>query len=408
MRIFLYFKKRMKMYLFIILFLLAIFATYIYLTAGQKNWDKSLVLLAGQFLRLKISLLINSYLPIGDIADYKYNFYLYFGPFASILLMPFVAMWGISTPQYIIGIISLIACFILVYLISKKFELNTIDSLWLALFFDFSSVLFSLSVMNISAYQVEALGAPLLLLSLYEYFTKKRGLIIGIFLGLAVMTRFTLLLSVSFFIVEFIRKRITQKGILFILIPIVISCILLGFYNQRRFHSFFETGYSYNISLKGFIAKQNLKHGVTNVSHIPANLYSFLIMSPQPLVADRFGFYLKYPYLTASNWGMAIWYTSPLFLLLIFRHKRNKYFLSSLIAVISISIPLFTYYSIGGTQFGYRYAIDFLPFLLLLLIPCIAPKLSKTAIALIIIGVLFNLTYSDSLFGVYPLLNIYK
>lgn len=407
MNLFLRIKNNWRIYLFIFLFALSLFSVYVYLGVGQKNWDKSLVLLSEQFLRYKISLPINEYLPIADIADYKYNFYVYFGPFPSILLMPFVAIFGKEFPQYFIGVFSIIVSFIAVYSLSKKFKFSSLDSLWLSLFFVFSTVLFSTSVMNISAYQVEALGVPFVLLSLNEYFGKKRGIFIGIFLAFAVLTRFTLLLSIIFFIVEFLKRRINKRQFILILIPFLISIVLLGFYNQRRFHSFFETGYNYSRNLYSFPLSENLKHGSISLSHIPANLYSFLIMSPQPLLAQEHGFFLKFPYLTANPWGMAIWYTSPLFIFAVTRFKRSKYTTSAFLAFVGLSMPVLTYYSIGFSQFGYRYALDFLPFLFLLLLPCLSPKLSKTAIALIAIGVVFNLVYSDSLFGIYPLLNMF-
>lgn len=407
MKIIANFKKKWKIHLFILFFCLSIFSTYLYLIPGQKNWDKSLVMLSEQFLKWKISIPISNELPIGDVADYKYNFYLYFGPFSSILLMPAIILFGKQTPQFLIGIFSMISSFIAIYLISRKFKFQKIDSLWLSLFFVFSTVLFSSSVMNISAFQVEALGVPFTLFALNEYFGKKRSILIGIFLGIAAMTRFLLISSFVFFVVEYLRKRLTARQIILIAIPLVFSISLLGLYNNRRFHSFFETGYNYSISLGAFPLRENLKYGSISIAHIPANLYSFLIMPPEPLKADKDGFFLKFPYLIANPWGIAIWYTSPLFLFFLFKFKKSKYTFSAIFAIVLISIPLLTYYSIGFVQFGYRYALDFLPFLFLLLIPSLSPKLSKTAIALIIIGVLFNLVYSDSLFGIYPLLNMF-
>jgi len=401
------FRKNWKIHLFTLFFALSVFSTYLYLIPGQKNWDKSLVMLSEQFLKRKISIPISRDLPIGDVADYKYNFYLYFGPFSSILLMPAVFLFGKATPQFLIGIFSMISSFIAVYLISRKFKFQKIDSLWLSLFFVFSTVLFSSSVMNITAFQAETLGVPFVLFAINEYFGKKRSILIGILLGIATMSRFTLMFAFAFFVVEYLKKRLTTRQIILIAMPLIFSIYLLGLYNNRRFHSFFETGYNYNISLKAFPLSENLKYGAISIFHVPANLYSFLIMPPEPLKTDKDGFFLKFPYLTANPWGMAIWYTSPLFLFLLFKFRKSKYTLSAFLTIILISIPLFTYYSVGFVQFGYRYALDFLPFLFLLLIPSLSPKLSKTAIFLIIIGVLFNLVYSDSLFGIYPLLNMF-
>jgi len=131
-------------------------------------------------------------------------------------------------------------------------------------------------------------------------------------------------------------------------------------------------------------------------------------MSPEPLLTQEQSFVLKFPYLKASPWGMAIWFTSPLFLAFVYKFKRNKYSLSALISVIVILIPIILYYSIGFSQFGYRYALDFLPFLFLLLIPTLKGKLSKSDIFLIILGVVFNCIYITSLWDKYPLFGITK
>lgn len=121
-----------------------------------------------------------------------------------------------------------------------------------------------------------------------------------------------------------------------------------------------------------------------------------------PILEHKDGFVFVFPYLKADPWGMAIWITSPLFLLLFFHFRKNKYTFSALTTTIILALPIVTYYSVGFAQFGYRYALDFLPFLFLLLLPSLQTKLSKLAIALIIIGVLFNCIYITSLWDVYP------
>jgi len=88
--------------------------------------------------------------------------------------------------------------------------------------------------------------------------------------------------------------------------------------------------------------------------------------------------------------------------MLLFKFKKYKYTASAFVSTVALSIPAFLFYSIGFAQFGYRYTLDFLPFLFLLLIPSLGPKLSNKAILLIIIGVIFNCIYITSLWGVYP------
>lgn len=397
-----------KIVIFVLLFAFAVFSSFLIIsTASKYNSDTSISLLSAQFLKGHISLEPNKELPAGDISIYNGKYYLYFGPLGSIILMPFVAFFGKNFPQILIGIGSLAVSFFAIYSISKSFEFSKIDSLWLSLFFTFSTVLLSASLINITSYLVEALGVPLVLLSLAEYFSKKRRPVwIGLFLGLAVLSRITLILGVIFFVMEFFRNRLSRKQLVLLLIPVVLSCLFLGTYNYLRFHSLTETGYNYHFK-EPFPLSRNFEYGSTSLIHIPANLYSFFIKPPAPILYYEKGFVFRFPYFKADPWGMAIWFTSPLFLMLLFRFRKNKYFVSALITTICIAAPIFTWYSVGFAQFGYRYALDFLPFLFLLLIPALEPKLSKAAITLVIIGVIFNCIYITSLWDVYPHFGIY-
>ena len=400
--------KHGSLILFLLVFIFALYAAIQITTISLKiNNDNSLVLLANQFIHGHISLEAVQGMPLGDISKFNGKFYLYFGPFASMVLAPFVLIFGKTFPQIGIGIATMIISFYAVYQLAKAFAFKRIDALWLASFFIFSTVLFSSSVINITAYQVEALGVPLILLALLEYVTKKRPLIIGVLLGFAFLTRATLGISALFFFLEWIQKRLTFKQLLFIALPMLGAVLLFVIYNMTRFQSFFDTGYLYNITLYTYPLSQNLEHGYMSLVHVPANLYSFLFMSPQPILQSADGFVLKFPYMKVSPWGLAIWFTSPLFIFLITHFKKNKYTRSLLVTILCLALPVFTYYSVGFAQFGYRYTLDFLPFLFLLLLPCLTPQLSKMAILLITLGIIFNCVFMLSSWGIYPVLSMY-
>jgi len=94
-----------------------------YICNSQKyNADKHLTLLASQFTTKHIALLPDETLPLGDVADYYHNFYLYFGPFPSMALMPFVMMFGNNIPQTMLGIGTLIISFFAVYSLTRLFK----------------------------------------------------------------------------------------------------------------------------------------------------------------------------------------------------------------------------------------------------------------------------------------------
>lgn len=392
----------------ILLFLFAVYSAYLVGRVADIKGaarDNHLVLLAEQFSKGSVFLSPLG-LPHGDYVDYRERQSLYFGPFSSVVLVPFAAVFGRTFPQVSLGLTALALSFLAVFLIARRLKFNTQDCLWLALFFSFSTVLFSVSVVNLSAYQVQALGAALVLLAILEFLGKRRYLIVGVLLAVAGMTRLTLYLSVVFFLLAVLKEKGRSRKIFLLLVPIVVSLLLLGAYNYKRFRSPLESGYRYNVTANFYPMAANLRFGLFSFSHLPANLYALFGRSPDPIVEEGGGFVMKFPYLKVDPWGIAIWFTSPLFVLL-FRLKRYEYTFPALMTSLVLALPSLFYFGVGYTQFGYRYALDFLPFLFLALVPNLLPRLSSLAKALIALGIIFNGLYMASIWGYYPHFGIY-
>lgn len=387
----------------------AIFAGLIIYRAAWFGIDKHFSLLAASFIQGDLFLNPNN-LPDGDYVDYRGKQYLFFGPMPSVLLMPPVMIWGKNFPQMALSIGSLVITYFSVFLISRKLKFTRIDSLWLANFFVFGTVLYFVSLINISAYIVQAVGTAFFFLSLVEYFTKRRWLVIGMLVAAAGATRITLFGLAVFYILEIIRLRHGQdfnfkRAFILLIIPIIFSASLLGLYNFRRFHSFFDTGYTRNVSVldKNYL---NNKLGYFSPVHIPANLYIMFFAPPEPLKRDSVEFVLKFPYLKANPFGMAILFTSPLFIYLV-RTRKEGYVSSAILGIIVLALPSLTYFGIGFTQFGYRYSLDFLPLVFLILLAALRGKITGVAQILITLGVVFNSLYMSSIWNSYPLLTIF-
>lgn len=385
----------------------AIFSGFIIHRATWFSIDKHFSLLAQSFLQNDLFLSpIN--LPNGDYVDFNEKQYLFFGPMPSILLMPVVFIWGKNFPQITISFISLVVIYLATFLLCRKFKFSKIDCFWLSNFFVFGSVLYFVGLVNISAYVVQAVGTAFFMLSLLEYFSKRRWWLIGILIGAAGGTRITLFGAVVFFLLELMihRKKINfSRNLVLLIIPIIISLTLLGIYNFRRFHSFFDTGYTRNVSVldKDYY---NHKLGWFSTVHIPANLYALLLMPPDSVKKDIGQFVLEFPFLKANGWGMAIWFTSPLFIYLLLI-KKEAFTMGAVICAGMLLIPSLLYFGIGASQYGYRYSLDFLPLLFLILLSAFKKGLPDFAKLLITAGIIFNCFYMLSIWDSYPLLSIF-
>lgn len=331
-------------------------------------------------------------LPRGDIADYRARQYLFYGPMPAIMLVPAVYIWGKNFPQITLSIISLIVTYISIAALAKKLLGRLTDALWIANFFVFGTVLYFAGLVNISAFIVQTVATMFLVLALLEYFTARRWFILGILVAAAGLTRINLYLAAIFFVLEIIRMRNKipfKLSLVSFFLPIIFSLLLWGTYNYRRFQSVFETGYRYNISLQNWPNAAQMKYGLFSLQYVPTNLYSMLGRGPVPILEEGGGFILKYPYFKADGWGMAIWVTSPLFVYL-FRLRKEKYTLAAVLTILVLAIPSLLYFGVGFSQFGYRYSLDFLPFLLLILLPAFKNSLPRFAKILIIFGIVFD------------------
>ena len=174
------------------LFLFAVFSAFIIYRAASFAKDYHFSSLAQSFVHGDLFLSpVN--LPPGDFVDYYGKQYLFFGPMPAILLMPFVLFSGRDFPQITLSIFSMIVIYLAVFKLCRKFEFKSSDSIYLANFFVFGTVLYFVGIVNISAYLVQAVATMFVVLSILEYFGKKRWFVIGLLTAGAFATRSTLL-----------------------------------------------------------------------------------------------------------------------------------------------------------------------------------------------------------------------
>lgn len=394
-----------KNYLFL-LFLAALTVTSFWISQFSPATPSfHFVDLASAFLKGQLHLNEPIRDSVGDTSLFQGKYYVYFSPLPAILLMPFVALFGRNFPQQSLIPFIAIGTFIVIYKICRHLHLKSSDPFWLSIFFIFGTVYLFLTLNPISAYYVQVFGLFFIFLALFEFTGKKRPLLIGFYLGLAGLTRTIYYLTVVFFLIEFliqkgsIYKKISQIGL--VSLVAIIFFTLNGFYNYVRFQNPLETGYSFQTNTNPIYLEAK-KEGVFSLKHIPGNLYFLLFKGPDPVREDNLTYILKPPYLRVNEWGLGILFTSPLFIYLILAKLKDRHVFPSLITTFFMSIPVLTYYGIGLWQYGYRYALDFYPFLFLILLSIFKDGLPLKAKILIIYGIIFNFFFMFSIWNLYP------
>jgi hypothetical protein len=156
--------------------------------------------------------------------------------------------------------------------------------------------------------------------------------------------------------------------------------VLLNFaYNYVRFGTLLDAGYW---MIPGIQNEPWFSEGLFSLSYIPENLRAFLTGLPSVTLNP---FSIIFP-LT----GTAIWFTTPVFVFALKSKLRDAVTVSCWVAVFAIAFVIFTK-GLSGWGFGYRYALDFYPFLFVLTLKGFGKELRWYHKVLIIVGIVVNL-----------------
>jgi hypothetical protein len=296
------------------------------------------------------------------------------GPESGFLL-PFVSIFNIANLELYQGYIQpfiTISIFILSYKISRFYKFKENDSFIFAFGFTFSSVVLNVISVAWSWWFAQSIAVLLLLLLIYMYLLHRNYVYLGIVSGCAFLTRSSLVFVGLFIVIQlFFDKKISLQNkissFLRYILPICIAISIYFMYNYLRFGDIFEQGYYSQILLTEGLEKAR-EYGLLSLTHLPGNLYYFLLSGPLPVFKDSSSHVLTAPYFIANPWGMSMFLTSPWFIYIFLVNHKDRLSYSILLTIIIVSLPIFLYYGIGYKQFGYRYSLDFLPLMYWLLL----------------------------------------
>jgi hypothetical protein len=305
--------------------------------------------------------------PSGD------RYYWPLGPLPAILLMPLELLasalgaffcQGYLQPFLVAGVLWL------VYRIAQITGFRREDAAYLAFGFTFATAFLGVALWPWSWYFSQVITCLLLFAAIREMIGQRRPWVLGILFALVLATRATAILGVIWCLGEVLNTQTSGtkklKAFAGMAVPILIVLALMLSYNHARFGNPFDQGYAEQIIPPHAAAGRAV--GILSPQHIPGNLYTLLWAGPNSVRRDNVSLVLAFPYVVANPWGMSIWVTSPLFLYLFGLRYRDQTSRLLWLTVIVVAVPVLLYYGIGFRQFGYRYSLDFLPFLYYLLI----------------------------------------
>ena len=336
-----------------------VFITYLFTSGGKTPYDYS-TRLSDSFLQGKYYLTenppwLNELIPSGDE-----KYFVAYPPMPSVLLMPFRSLFGENFEQQFLAHLLGSGIAILSMAISWTIKKDKKLMIWTGALTAFGNIIWFLSTSGSSWYLGQVSAAFFLSAAIYESLNKKRPVITGVLLGAACLSRIEIILSFPFFL--YIYKSKKQLTNYFKIIMGGLPFLLFNFfYNYKRFGVIWDKGY---MLIPGVLEEAWYQNGLVNFTNIPHHLKILLLALPK--------FSKEFPFITPSWAGLAIWITTPAFVYSLFANLKEKVIKASWIAILAIALLLFSHGTTGFAQFGYRFAVDFYPFLIFLTIKGVA------------------------------------
>lgn len=326
-----------------------------------------------------------------------------FPPLPAIVLLPFVAILGMTVDDQLVFTLIAGCDVALCWWMLGRLRVSARARLMTTVLFTFGTVFWYAAEVATTWYQAHivavglalaatgiALGEPGVAESSPTRRVDRRGLAAGLLIGLAATSRLTVILAVPFFLLVGPKLgRAAWRGSVLVGAAIPVAALLA--YNilttGQVFHPAYDHLYQLEARAYGALGYRP-DWAAEDLRYVPQNLGIMLLSTPTILpdrLRDTLGtmdtplcttagssrgiFDLDCPVAVPRDIGMSVLLTSPAFLLAIpaFAARwRRRVVVAAGSAIVLVSLANLAHFSQGWVQFGYRFSNDVIPFVLLL------------------------------------------
>ena len=330
-------------------------------------------------------------LPLSRIrSSVRVQWYVSFPPLPSLLMLPSAAIAGRAGNDVIPTLLCAALILPLALLALRRLAAaglsarTTREDLWLVALLAFGSVLMFSAVQGQVWYTAQVLGVVLALVYAWASIEAAHPLAAGVALGAAALTRTAMAFMFPLFLFEAWRvtrpdRRAFVRRVAIFAAPIVAFAIAGMIYNAVRFDSPLEFGHRF-LDVR---QQSNIEvWGLASYHYLERNLAVAFTLLPEWVGRP--------PWIQIGGHGLALWVTTPALVLLLWPRTRPPLHRVLWLTVVLVALPSLLYMNTGWVQFGYRFSLDYMVFLVLLLAIGGRP-LDRVAKTLIVLGIAINL-----------------
>ena len=303
----------------------------------------------------------------------RYRWYVSFPPLPAVLLLPVVAIFGLGTLDALFwalfaGLAPMLLFVVLRFLRESGQSGRTErDDLLVTALFAIGSVYYFAAVQGTVWFAAHVVAAAFVCLYLLYAFGARRPLAAGLALGLAFLCRPATLLLAGFFALQAISAAKDEdrpwsasaprlfRALAMFALPLGLIVAAAMWHNAARFGDPFEFGHRFlQIRWRSRIETW----GLFSTHYLPRNLTVFLLSLPWLIESS--------PFIRITRHGLALWFTTPNLLWSLWPRKLDATVVALWAGVVPTALCTLLYQNTGWIQFGYRFSLDYLPLLFVL------------------------------------------
>jgi hypothetical protein len=363
------------------------FAAY-WFTGPHAVVSDSSVPLADAFLHGRISIPVDRpWLELVPVNDGSGGQYSPFPPVPAVVLVPFVALTEamgvgeLSSNLYcaVIGAANVALVYWLLARIGVAFRPRQV----LTVGFAFTTNWWVAGMAGVHLW-AQVLAAFFLLLALHVAVSRRWPVLAGLMLALAAGSRLPVALSLPLFLGLYADRWRPTRAQVLLLAGIVVPALLMAWYNVARFGSPFDFGYAHIPSGETGVVTDEpwFRYGLVSPLYIPRHLYAIFLQS--------FEWRDVFPFLLPSFTGLSLTLSAPFLFwsAAAWRVRAVKPLVPlAMLSAILVLLPDVMHGSWGFAQFGYRFVLDAVPILMLLLGWAYRERASAALVAAMVLGV---------------------
>ncbi len=377
-----------------------------------------------------------------DLLSFNGRWFVAGSPMPSIMMLPFVAIFGLGFSDVLFSVVLAAIDVALVYsllgvftshgdtetqrkqnitpCLSASVVISESARRWITLLFALGTPFWYLASLGTYWFTAHVVVVFFALLATGEALTRQRWFLVGLWLACAGFARPTALFLTPFFLIALVYAprnsakppRGTHHGsrpayyalrnLALLGVALVLGIGAHFAYNYTRFKSFTDFGYAY-VAGASNITSVYARYGGFNPRFAPCDVAVSLFSPPEvngtvpTFITQSCAYLLEGVNLADTSapiapnpLGMSIFFVTPALLLIFTTFKRNRLIVAAWIGLLTTLIPLWFYHNTGSLQFGWRYLFDAAP-LWIILLAAGMQKVTRLKQGLILVSIAINL-----------------